>query len=104
MLLGELAMEIPRHQKQSRTGFTLLELMIVILIVGILASLTAAGILKFLKLGPSTKNSNEIRQLESAVAEFHRSFNLGKEYFPSRLKLCTLGSGYDLTQQLDVDS
>jgi prepilin-type N-terminal cleavage/methylation domain-containing protein len=81
-------MQLPRPKRTARTGFTLIELLVVIAIIAVLVSLTAAGIFKIVAKGPALQNSTTLRQLESSVAEFHRSIGLDKEYFPSRLILC----------------
>jgi general secretion pathway protein G len=98
-----MTMHVPRIKRPARQGFTLIEMMMVLLIVAILAALTAAGVLKFLKLGPSASNKAQIGQLEASVAEFHRSFQLGKEYFPSQLILCQYSDDYGASQ-LEQDS
>jgi prepilin-type N-terminal cleavage/methylation domain-containing protein len=77
----------PRH---GRSGFTLIEILVVILIIAVLVSLTAGAVLKFIGLGPSTVNRSEISQLESGIAAFNQAFGLDSKqgYFPSRLWLC----------------
>jgi general secretion pathway protein G len=81
-------MRLPEVQRTGRAGFTLIELVVVALIIAILAALTATAVVQVMSKGPAAKNRSEISQLEMAIGEFHRSYGLGKEYFPSRLILC----------------
>jgi general secretion pathway protein G len=87
--------------RQRRGGFTMVELLVVILILTVLVSLTLAGVLRFLTLGPRVQARTEIGELEAAVGNFQTKFNV--PYIPSRIRLCRLFSSYGATN-LDADS
>ncbi|TMQ31237.1 MAG: prepilin-type N-terminal cleavage/methylation domain-containing protein [Planctomycetota bacterium] len=92
-----------------RRGFTLVELMVVIVIVASLASLIIASVIGSLTKGKEARNRVDITQLEVALEQFKQRFGM---YPPSRIKLCERLSYYDLTttasgapnNQLDYDS
>ena len=81
-------MSFARLQTRTRSSsaFTLVELMIVIAIVGILATLVTVGVMKALEKGKMVSAQLEIGQLESAIAA--AKTDLGNvEVLPSVLKL-----------------
>jgi prepilin-type N-terminal cleavage/methylation domain-containing protein len=84
-----------------RRGFTLLELLVVIVIIAVLVGLLATAVFKALLTGKQTRNRTEIAQLETALESFKTKYGV---YPPSRLKLCEKFSSYDPANQLDVDS
>ena len=65
------------HLLKSRSrnsAFTLVELMIVIAIIGILASLATVGVMKALEKGKMVAARTEISQLEAAIAAAKQNF------------------------------
>jgi hypothetical protein len=62
--------------------------LVVIAIIAVLIALLVPAVMKLLSKGPIASNLNDIHQLESAAADFHRELKLSKEYFPSRFVLC----------------
>jgi prepilin-type N-terminal cleavage/methylation domain-containing protein len=85
-----------------RRGFTLVELMIVVVIGALLASMLIASVIRALLKGKETRNRVDITQLEVALEQFKQRFGA---YPPSRIKLCEKYFYYDLTaNQLDIDS
>jgi prepilin-type N-terminal cleavage/methylation domain-containing protein len=75
----------------ARTAFTLIEMMVVILIVGILFALVAGAVALGLTKGKQTRNRVEISQLEEAVEQFKQRFGT---YPPSRILLCEKPTDY----------
>lgn len=53
-----------------RPAFTLIELLVVIAIIAILAGLTLAGVMVFLRKGPEVRTRNDILQLSQALDRF----------------------------------
>ena len=77
------------HLLKSRSrnsAFTLVELLIVIAIIGILASLATVGVMTALEKGKSVAARTEISQLESAIAAAKQNFG-GVDNLPSAIKL-----------------
>jgi general secretion pathway protein G len=87
-------MKLAHSRRPARGGFTLIELLVVVAIIAILVGLISAAVLRFMVKGPQTVTRQEIGQLESSVALFHKEFGLGKEYMPSRLILCERYTDY----------
>lgn len=74
------------NSKSRTSAFTLVELMIVIAIIGILASLAAVGVMKALEKGKMVAARLEISQLEAGISA--AKTDLGNvEVLPSVLKL-----------------
>ena len=97
-------MKAVRNNTNARPGFTLIELLIVMLIIAILMSLLLSAYSKVIDLGNSTRNMGEIKQLETALVNFTATYTQVPGPPPSRIKLCSLLSQYDMTQALDRDS
>ncbi len=67
--------------RAARGGFTLTELLVVILIIALLVSLTAAGVLKIMGQGPQLRTTNDITQLALGIQQFQNE--TGVNYIPS---------------------
>jgi general secretion pathway protein G len=67
-------MRIARHSQPRRAGFTLAELLVVIGIIAILASLLSAAILGFISKGVQLQATNDISQLASALENFKAKY------------------------------
>ena len=62
--------------RSRNSAFTLVELMIVIAIIGILASLATVGVMKALEKGKMVAARTEISQLEAAIAAAKQKYGL----------------------------
>jgi prepilin-type N-terminal cleavage/methylation domain-containing protein len=85
---------------KRRSGFTLIELLVVIAIIAILAGLTLAGVMVFLRKGPEVQNRHDILQLSAALQDFKSKERV---YPPNQIKLCSNYSSYTNTP-LDQES
>src|SRR5690348_16379202 len=72
-------------RRERRFGFTLIEMVVVLAINVVLASLTAAAVMKAAVAGPQVRTRSEIGELETAVQNVVQTYHL--KYLPSRLKL-----------------
>jgi general secretion pathway protein G len=84
-----------------RTGFTLIELMVVIVVIAVLVALLLPAISRSITYANQVRARQEINQLENAIQSFEATFKV--DYIPSTIKLCALQSSYGATQ-LDIDS
>jgi len=57
-------------------GFTMVEILIVIAIIGLLVALLLPAIIRALNLGPQTQNFSQIAQIGTAIGEAKRTLNL----------------------------
>jgi prepilin-type N-terminal cleavage/methylation domain-containing protein len=85
------------ESSQSRGGFTLVELLVVITIIGILAALISAAVIKAVGKGDEVKLRNEVMQLTQAVTAFKQQYAVG--YMPDRLILPPAADTSGATQQ-----
>jgi prepilin-type N-terminal cleavage/methylation domain-containing protein len=84
-LLWELA--VKRNQRivePQRRGFTLIEMLVVIAIITVLASLILGGVMVFMRKGPEVKNRNDILQLSEGLQKFKAKFGF---YPPNQIRL-----------------
>lgn len=68
-----------------RSGFTLVELIVVITIISILAALITAAVVMTRGAASDAKVTAEMRQIDTAIQAFKASYNVG--YLPSQLVL-----------------
>jgi prepilin-type N-terminal cleavage/methylation domain-containing protein len=83
---------------KRRSAFTLIELLVVIAIIAILAGLTLAGVMVFLRKGPEVQNRNDILQLSEALQKFKAAYG---RYPPSRIRLRQILAEYR-TKRIDA--
>ena len=86
-------MNLSHRTSQARTGFTLVEMLVVIAIIGILVSLISAAVLKALGAGRQTANMAEIRKMAAAVQAFQTHYKVS--HIPSRIVLCKYLKQYE---------
>ena len=72
--------------RSRNSAFTLIELLVVIAIIGILVSLTAAGVMKILSRGQMVAARTELSQLEAAIAAAKQNFG-NVDNLPSIIEL-----------------
>jgi prepilin-type N-terminal cleavage/methylation domain-containing protein len=101
-------MRIGHARRSGRWGFTMVELLIVIAIIGVLVSLISAGVWKATVTANRVRNRSEISQLEIAVESFKNKFGI---YPPSKILLGETAADYSpnpkdppALAQLKVDS
>jgi prepilin-type N-terminal cleavage/methylation domain-containing protein len=82
-----------------RSAFTLIEMLVVIAIIAVLASLLLVGVMAILRKGPEVKNRNDILQLSEGLQRFYAKH---KFYPPDRIKLCSKWSNYTPGNPLDA--
>ncbi len=85
-----------RPRSAGRAGFTLIEILVVIAIIAILASLLLAGVMAFLSKGPEAVARNDILQLSNALQKFKTDYKVAY-YPPDQLKLCMSRTQYGTT-------
>jgi prepilin-type N-terminal cleavage/methylation domain-containing protein len=97
-------MNLPNPRRTPRAGFTLIEMMLVVVIIGILVALISSAAVRAVVSAKQARNLQEIRQLSVALENFKSKFGA---YPPSRIKLCEAYGGYyqsAIDKQLDDDS
>ena len=80
--------------RSRNSAFTLIELLVVIAIIGILVSLTAAGVMKILSRGQMVAARTELSQLEAAIAAAKQNFG-NVDNLPSAIKLYNTPAGFN---------
>ena len=76
--------------RHTRSAFTLVELMVVILIISILSALLVMAVSRGIAAAKRTRNMVEIRQLAAAVDAFKTAYKV--DYIPSKLYLSETGT------------
>jgi len=71
--------------RRNRAGFTLVELLVVMVIIGLLVSLVAAAVMRGIVEGTVTQTRVEIGKLEQGIVAFMTEFNV--DYIPSFMVL-----------------
>jgi prepilin-type N-terminal cleavage/methylation domain-containing protein len=86
---------------KKRAAFTLIEILVVIAIIAILASLLLAGVMAVLYKGPEARLRNDILQLSTQLTKFHAEKGF---YPPDRLVLHANYAQYNQANALERDS
>jgi prepilin-type N-terminal cleavage/methylation domain-containing protein len=84
----------PVTAAKRRSGFTLIEILVVIAIIAILASLLMGAVMMFWNKGPEVTNKNDILQLSTALQKFKSNYG---QYPPDMIKLCSNSNLYGNT-------
>src|SRR4051794_40842684 len=79
----------PPTSRPRRPGFTLVELLMVIVVIGMLAALLLPAIGNAVKSARNAAVTGEMNQLAQALADFKSKFG---DYPPSRILLCEDGN------------
>ena len=83
--------KIYERSATNRSAFTLIEILIVIAIIAILASLILAGVVAVRNRIPVATTQNDILQLSTAMNAFYSKY---KFYPPNRFRLCSSRTRY----------
>src|SRR5437868_2379652 len=86
-------MKLSQVGNRRRQGFTMVELLVVIVVIGILASLISAVVIRGLRQGRIVSNRVDISQIELALEQFKNRYGF---YPPSQIILCEDTSHYFL--------
>jgi prepilin-type N-terminal cleavage/methylation domain-containing protein len=89
-------------QRNRRQAFTLIELLLVIAIIAILVSLTAAGVMQVLQKVPETQTRTDISEMEAALAAFMTDYNLSDP--PPSYLILREDMAYNLANPLEAQS
>jgi len=81
-------------RSHSRSGFTLIEMLVVIAIIVVLIALVVPAVMSFTKKGEPLQTSSEMAQLDTAILNFKQTYKV--DYIPSYLRLCERYTDYDL--------
>jgi prepilin-type N-terminal cleavage/methylation domain-containing protein len=92
-----------QRRYNTRPAFTLVELLVVITIIAILVSLTAAAVMRAISKGPELLCSTEIGELQSKLANVIKNPANPLVFVPSRLHL-SKKNNYNAALPLDRDS
>lgn len=87
-------MKIRTHNSSTRTAFSLIELIIVILIVGILMGFLFPAVTSSIRTARNATVTSEIKNFEKAIAEFKLKFGVEP---PSRIFLYEQEAGWERT-------
>jgi len=85
--------------RAARSGFTLLELLMVIVIIGILVSLLSSAVFMALRRGRIAEVTAEITQLDQAIVSFKSQFGADP---PSNLLIPAVGGVWDTKSRAAV--
>src|SRR5713226_6706873 len=84
-------MNLSHPTNRGRRGFTLVELLVVIVIIGLLAALITVAAVKGLGAARRTSNRIDIGTMDTSLAQFKQRFGF---YPPSQIILCEVLSDY----------
>ena len=85
-------MKMRELSRAKREAFTLVELLVVMGIIVILASLTLAAVMRILYKRPEVAATNDMHQMDGAIQAFMTKYNV--DFVPSQLKVCQNANSY----------
>jgi prepilin-type N-terminal cleavage/methylation domain-containing protein len=86
---------------RRRSAVTLVEMLVVIAIIALLASLLIGAVVAVLRTGSNVRNRNDILQLSGALQEFYKRY---KFYPPDKIRLYSNLNSYNSADPLDAAS
>jgi prepilin-type N-terminal cleavage/methylation domain-containing protein len=101
LALKELAVKRIYPRSAGRAGFTLIEMLVVIAIIAIVASLTVAAVFGLMRNGPKMVTKNDFLQISGAMEQFKGKFGF---YPPEKVRLCSNYAQYNPANPLDASS
>ena len=93
---------IPESSRPARSGFTLVELLVVIGIIALLVSLTAAAVMRVRRKATELQMRSDISQLSSSVTQFNVEYSV--DHFPSVIILKNDLTTYNLGNVVEKES
>ena len=93
---------IPETSRPARSGFTLVELLVVIGIIALLVSLTAAAVMRVRHKATELQMRSDISQLSASVTQFNVEYHV--DHFPSVIILKNDLTTYNLGNLVEKES
>lgn len=81
-----------RSSRRRRDAFTLIEMLVVVVIIGILLSLITVAVNQGLKVARRAVNRTEIEQFKTGFEAFKKTYSV--DWIPSRIVLCETLANY----------
>lgn len=66
----------PKHTPRQKSGFTLIELMVVMIILGILAMLISGNVINSLQKGRDARRKNDLAQVQRALEMYYEDVKM----------------------------
>jgi prepilin-type N-terminal cleavage/methylation domain-containing protein len=82
-----------RQNRQRRTGFTMIELLVVMGIIAILVGLLVSAVMKVASTSPRTETMARMKGIDAAIGTFKSDRFSGKGYIPAGQHDLTTGTG-----------
>jgi prepilin-type N-terminal cleavage/methylation domain-containing protein len=89
-------MNLGNRTNRRRDGFTLVEMMVVIAIIGVLLAILIPAVMNYISSGPRTVTKSEIEQLSTAIESFKQKYKV--DFIPSQIRLWPVYADYTLVE------